>query len=210
MTCLVNLINTKIPVTCFLVLSILTISIIGLYKKRVFGFFYLHPYDIIHHKQYYRLLTADFVHNDVIHLFLNLLMLSVFCADLETTLNSRSIYGSLQLLEIFMISQIFANFIFTIRHRNEFGYSSAGCSASVMGCVFAFMITDPFGSAIKFALIGGIENIYTGIIYISALFYYQWKRKNEMINHEIHFYGAVGGVIGAFLVIPWLSIKMPG
>jgi uncharacterized membrane protein HdeD (DUF308 family) len=79
-----------------------------------------------------------------------------------------------------------------------------------MGCVFAFMITDPFGSAIKFALIGGIENIYTGIIYISALFYYQWKRKNEMINHEIHFYGAVGGVIGAFLVIPWLSIKMPG
>jgi membrane associated rhomboid family serine protease len=126
----------------------------------------------------------------------------VFCSDLEENLNQRSSNGSWQFFGIFIISQLVANVIYTIRYRNKFEYSSAGCSASVMGCLFAFMIADPHGTAVNFSFIGGIKNIYTGFIYMILLIYYKWRRENAMVNHEIHLYGAIGGILGVFLVGP--------
>jgi hypothetical protein len=72
------------------------------------------------------------------------------------------------------------------------------------------MIIDPNGTALNFSFVGGIKNIYTGLIYILLLIYYKWKKGNEMINHEIHFYGALGGIIAACIVCPSMLFLIPG
>lgn len=197
-----NLSKPEAPATYCLMAGIAIISLAGIYKRNIFAALLLHPYSVINQRQYYRVLTADLVHNDMIHLIMNEISLYIFCANLEVTLNKRSGNGSIQLLEVFLISLIVSNGLYSIRNRRKFDYTSAGCSGSVMGCLFAFMITDPNGTALNFSFIGGIKNIYTGLFYILLLIYYKWKKGNEMINHEIHFYGALGGIIAAFIVCP--------
>ncbi|MEZ2338395.1 rhomboid family intramembrane serine protease [Mucilaginibacter sp. RCC_168] len=202
MTLLITISRSMSPATYGLATTILIVSLIGIYRRNIFARLLLHPYSIIHQREYYRLFTADFVHNDLMHLILNEVTLYVFCSDLEEVLRRKSEYGSWQFLEIFFICLATSNILYTLRYRNNFDNSSAGSSPSVMGCLFAFMIIDPHGTAVNFAFIGGVENIYTGLIYILLLIYYKWRKGNEMINHEIHFYGALGGILAAFVVSP--------
>ena len=202
MSNLINFANPEAPVTYCLMLVIAMVSITAIYKKWIFASLLLHPYSVVHQRQYYRVFTSDFVHNDFVHLIFNEVSLYIFCANLEVTLTKRLGYGGWHLLEIFVISELAGNLIYTVINRDKFEYSSAGCSGSVMGCLFAFMILDPYGTAISFAFIGGVKNIVTGIIYILLLVYYKWKKGNEMINHDIHFYGAMGGLLAVLIVCP--------
>jgi len=190
------------PATCSLITIILTVSLIAFRSKKVFAKLILHPYSVFHSKEYYRILTSDLVHNDYPHLLLNLGTFFLFGSNLEDILLKRSSYGSWHLIEIFIISQLFANTAYTLTNRNKFENSSAGCSASVMGCLFALMISDPYGTALSLYYWGGIANIYTGLVYILLLVYYSWRKGNDMVNHEIHFYGAIGGVLALMLVQP--------
>lgn len=188
------------PATYSLMTGILIISIIGFYHQAFFEKLILHPYSILRKREYFRVLTADFVHVDLIHLILNEFALYVICSDLEELLNRKSQYGSLQFLGIYAVSMLTANLMATTRNRNNFSYSSAGASGSIMGCLFAFMLLDPFGHAVNIAIVGPIENIYTAPLYIAMLTYYKWKKKNEAINHDVHFYGAIGGIAGGLLL----------
>ncbi|MGF7079042.1 rhomboid family intramembrane serine protease [Mucilaginibacter sp. UYCu711] len=197
-----SLMGLGFPVTVSLMVIIFCVSAIAIYNKKLFADLLLHPSSVKKDKQYYRLLSADLVHNDFIHLLLNEITLYVFCSDLEEILNRKSDYGSWQFLEIFIISQLFCNVWYTLKNASKFTYSSAGCSGSIMGCLFAFMIIDPNGTAFTYSFIGGIKNIYTGLIYILLLVFYKWKRGNDMVNHELHFYGALGGVTAALVVYP--------
>lgn len=187
------------PATYTLMIIILVTSIIGFYHRVFFGKLILHPYSVCNKSEYYRLFTSDFVHVDIVHLLLNQVALYVICSDLEELLNKRSQHGSLQFLIIYAASMLTANIAATIRNRNNFNYSSVGASGSIMGCLFAFMLLDPFGHAVNIAILGPIENIYTAPLYIAMLTYYKWKKKNEAINHDLHFYGAIGGIVVSLL-----------
>ncbi|MGP2550134.1 rhomboid family intramembrane serine protease [Mucilaginibacter rubeus] len=182
------------PVAYTLMISILLSSLIGLYHQVFFGKLILHPYTIINKREYYRVLTSDFVHVDFVHLIFNQIAFYVICSDLEELLNRKSRHGSLHFLVIYLISMLTANITATVRNSDNFNYSSAGASGSIMGCLFAFMLLDPFGHAVNVAVIGPIENIYTAPLYIAMLTYYKWKKKNEAINHDLHLYGAIGGI----------------
>ena len=201
---LIDMTKPEAPATYCLMSVIAIISLAGIYKKGIFAALLLHPYSVVRQRQYYRLFTSDFVHNDFIHLIFNEISLYIFCANLEVTLTKRVGNGSLNLLLIFVISELIANSLFTWRYRDNFDYSSAGCSGGVIGCLFAFMVLAPYGTAISFAFIGGVKNIITGIVYILLLVYYKWKKDNDMINHDIHFYGAIGGLLAVLIVDPSL------
>ncbi|BAU51941.1 rhomboid family intramembrane serine protease [Mucilaginibacter gotjawali] len=199
---LIHLSESEAPVTYCLMLIIALVSLAAIYNKGIFAALLLHPYSVIRQRQYYRLFTTDLVHNDLVHLVFNEVSLYIFGANLEVTLEKRMRNGGWHMLQIFVISELAGNVFYTVIHRNRFDYSSAGCSGSVMGCLFAFMILDPYGTALSFAFIGGIRNIFTGLIYIVLLSYYRWKKGNEMVNHEIHLYGALGGILAVLIVCP--------
>lgn len=191
---------SSFPVTCVLMLVILTVSIFAFVSKAVFHALILHPYSIYRHKQYYRLFTSDLVHVDLLHLALNEFMLYIFCSDLEETLRKSSAHGSTQFLFIYLTGMLCASVITTLRNKNSFTYSSAGASGSIMGCMFAFMALSPNYIAFYLPVIGGVKNIYAGLMYILVLIVYQHRSKNDMINHELHFFGALGGLAAAAML----------
>lgn len=162
----------------------------------------LHPYSIVKQKEYYRMISSAFVHNDLVHLLLNEAMIYGIGGNLEQYLRKSGPNGSFLFLFIYVVSGIFGALITTIRHRKQFDYSSAGASASILGIMMSFMILQPNYIAIYLPFVGGIKNIYTALFVIAALMAYQKKTGNPMINHEIHFFGALGGILVTLMLFP--------
>src|ERR1700744_5708592 len=101
---LLNLLHDGAPVTCIIMLTIFVFSIMALKNRSFFMKMILHPYSIYKEKEYYRLFTSDLVHNDLIHLLLNELMLYGICASLEEYLRQQYANGSWLFLCIYLTS----------------------------------------------------------------------------------------------------------
>ena len=190
------------PVTGILMALILVVSIPAFFSKSLFSTIILHPYSIYQKRQYYRLFTSDLVHVDLLHLALNEFMLYIFCSDLEETIRKSAGGNSLNFVIIYLSGMLAGSIIATTRHRKDFTYSSAGASGAIMGCMFGFMLLKPNYIAFYAPVVGGIKNSYAGLLYILALIVYQRRSKNEMINHEMHFFGALGGLTATFILYP--------
>lgn len=190
------------PVTAIITSFIFLVSCLAFYNKKVFGLFILHPYSIVKDRAYYRLFTSDFVHNDIMHLVLNEFMLYVFCSDLEEHLKKQSHSGSLTFLVIYLTSMLTGSIIVTLRHWKDFNYSTTGPSGSILGCMFSFILLDPNYVALNIPGIGEIKNLYSGLLYILFLIGYSNRKDNQMINHELHFFGALGGIAATIILFP--------
>ena len=192
--------KTDSPVT-FVIMVIMLIFILAALSNRKFLFkMMLHPYSVIRNKEYYSWLSSDLVHNDFLHLLLNEIFMYLVCSNLEYTLRCRSAGGSWQFLIIYLGSNFAGVITATILNRNDFNYSTAGSSGSIFGCMISFMILKPHFTAFYLPFIGGVPNIYTAFIYGLIFIIYQRKSGNELINHEIHFFGACGGAAITFLL----------
>ena len=83
--------------------------------------------------QYYRFLTAIFLHGDITHLFFNLFALFFFGIVLEKLVGSRKFFL------IFLLSGIIANIISV-----NFYESSLGASGAIYGIMGALVVIRPF------------------------------------------------------------------
>lgn len=185
----------QMPVTWCLMLTILLSSCISLLNKNYFLRLLLHPVSILREKQVYRLFTSDFVHNDPVHLLMNEVMLFFVCGDLERYLRGQSATGSLKYGIIYLMSLLAGSIAVTLLNREDFEYLSAGASGSVLGCMFSYTMLQPHVIAFYLPVIGGVRNEFDALIFIGGLIYYKIRSKNTMINHELHFFGALGGIL---------------
>jgi membrane associated rhomboid family serine protease len=185
----------KSPVTFVLFITVLIISALSFWKKRLLLALMLHPQSVVRQRQYYRIITADLVNADMPHLVLNEFMLYVFCSDLEETLRKESPNGSLEFAMIYWGSLIVASAIVILRRYRDFNYSTTGTSGSIMGCMFAYMVIAPNRVLYHLPGIGEVKNIYAGLFYILALIIYERRKKEGRVNHEFHFYGAAAGAL---------------
>lgn len=190
------------PVSWFLMFAILIVSMLGFSKKRLFIKLILHPYSIFHYRQFYRILSSDLVHNDIVHLGMNEFMLYLIAVNLEEFLNKMSPYGSVQFCIIYFSSTLFGGLVNTFLHRNDYEFSSAGASGGILGCMMSFMVLRPDYIALFLPLIGGVKNLYTGLFVIAVLIFYQRKSKNQYMNNQLHFYCALGGLGATLLLFP--------
>lgn len=190
----------KSPVTFLISLVVFILTLTGTWNRKLFFDLILHPYSIVRHRQYYRILTADLVNVDLLHLMLNEFMLYVFCSDLEETLYQKSHSGAFYFLTIYFGSLLIASAAVIIRHFRDFNYSSTGTSGSIMGCMFAFMVIAPNHMIYHVPGLGGIKNLYGGLAYILMIIVYQQRKKDGNINQEFHFYGALTGAILGFIL----------
>jgi membrane associated rhomboid family serine protease len=196
-----DVIPTDSPVTCIIMSAILVCSCIGFFSRYFFMRTILHPHSIIRENQYYRLVTGDLVSNDPMQLILNELMICFFGGNLEQELNRRYLHGSLHFLLIYLISWFFGVLYTTLRYQGDFDYSSAGASGSILGCAISFMILVPNKIAFYLPVFGGVKNKFDALILILVLIVYQKRTNNPMVNHELHFFGALGGIIATLLLI---------
>jgi len=70
--------------------------------------------------------------------------------------------------------------------------------------MFSFIILQPEKIAFYAPVFGGIKNIYGGLLYIIMMIVYQRRHPDSLANHELHFYGALGGIVATLILFPGL------
>lgn len=138
--------------------------------------------------EYYRLLSAGFIHVDQQHLLFNGLTLYFFGDNLIYGL------GLTNTIVLYVVSLLVGNLSAFLYHRNNPYYSAVGASGAIMGVVYSSILIFPdmrlgfifFPIPIPAYLFGIGYLVYTlfGI-----------KRQQDGIGHTAHLGGAIGGVI---------------
>ena len=201
-TYLIYTLTSGAPVSVTLMFLIGISSLYGIFSDYYSRKLILHPFGIFNKKEYYRLFTSDLIHNDAGHLLMNEAMFYLICVNLEQTLNKQWDLGSWYFAVIYFTGYFSGVLIITYRYRNDFNYTSAGASGSIMGCMMSFMILKPHYTAMYLPVFGEIENSIAAVLFILVLIVYQYKTKNSMMNNELHFYCALGGILITLAIFP--------
>lgn len=180
-------------------ISILVITIgLSLYGLLFNGAFIeacmLHPYSIFRKKKLYTLLTSGFIHASFGHLLFNMLTFFFFCFTLE-----RVYLGTLKFILLYMVGLLLCDIPTIIKQRNNPGYFSLGASGAISAVLFCWIIFNPTSEINIMFIPFGIKAWIFGPLYLVYCTYAgreQWGN----INHDAHFYGAVTGIVMAFVL----------
>lgn len=137
------------------------------------------------HGQYYRLLTAGFLHLDISHIASNVLMLLIIGEKLES-------FGKTRFLITLILSILCANIISALfySYKNAF-IMSVGISGGIFGLVGA-MIAYSYNNNFK-VYSEGLRNYAYNIIIANAFF--------NIINKNIDVASHIGGLFVGFVVM---------
>ncbi|MFW5831248.1 MAG: rhomboid family intramembrane serine protease [Prolixibacteraceae bacterium] len=158
---------------------------------------------IVHRKQYYRLISHAFIHANWPHLIVNMLVLYFFGRNIEAYFshffgNRATLYYIL----LYVGGILAANILGLIKHKNNYYYNAVGASGAVSAVLFAFIFFDPWEKLYFFGILP-IPGIIFAIGYL--IYSYQMgKRKTDNVAHDAHFLGAVFGFIFPVIFEPEL------
>ncbi|MFN3597750.1 MAG: rhomboid family intramembrane serine protease [Rubricoccaceae bacterium] len=147
------------------------------------------------HREWYRWLTAGFVHVGFGHLLFNLLTLFFLGPPVELQL------GAWRFLALYVGSDLAANALTYWRHRQNPAYSAVGASGAIAGVVFAFCLFRPLQPLYFMFIPVGIPAIVFAFAYL-ALSAYAAQQGGGRIAHEAHLGGALGGLALTILLYP--------
>jgi membrane associated rhomboid family serine protease len=175
------------------------------------------PYQESNNGEYYRLITAGFVHGSWIHLGVNMFVFYSFGRFTEAAISgyytSFSEYAfapaiaPLVYLALYLLTIVIANIPTLLKHKDNPHYGAIGASGAVSGATFCYILYLPWEKIYLYGIIG----IYSIIAGVAFLFYSQYaaKKGGDNIDHTAHFYGAIAmpimlialrpGLIGHFI-----------
>lgn len=186
------------------VVSFLAFQNVSLMEKLQFN-----AAQVIHRKQYYRLISHAFVHVSWTHLIVNMLVLYFFGRSVENYFgyffgNRADFYFIVLYLGGILVSNVWS----LIKHQNDYYYNAVGASGAVSAVLFTFIFLDPWEMLYLFAIIP-IPGIIFGVGYL--IYSYQMgKRGSDNIAHDAHFLGAVFGFVFPILLKPELFSRFIG
>jgi len=187
------------PFTLFLLLINLMVSLYALYfDQSLIQRLAFRPKEILEDRQYYRLLTAGFVHGSMAHLAFNMITLFFFGPVLEIQL------GSAAFLVVFFGAEITAHLLTLFLHKDTASYAAVGASGAISGIVFSFCLFHPFQRIYLFFAIGIPAWLFAvGFVVFSIIaMRKQDARVPGGIAHEAHLGGALGGLLLTILMEP--------
>jgi membrane associated rhomboid family serine protease len=161
----------------------------------------MNPYAISKKNQIYRFVTSGFIHQDHMHLILNMFSLYFFGIAVELVFNNVfGASGNLYFILLYVSAIIVSDLPSYFKHKNNPRYASLGASGGVSAIIFAFIIFEPLQSiCIYIALCMPGFILGTGYILFS---WYQGRKAKDNINHDAHLYGALFGFIFCIIVYP--------
>jgi membrane associated rhomboid family serine protease len=154
----------------------------------------LHPYSIFRKKKFYTIITSGFMHANFGHLLFNMLTFFFFSFQLE-----RVYIGTFQFLILYMAGMILCDIPTIIKNRNNPGYYSLGASGAISAILFCWIIYNPTSHIMIFFIPFGIPAFVFGPLYLIYCTY-AGSRQWGNINHDAHFYGAITGIVFAFIL----------
>lgn len=192
------------PVVVLIVIITALTSIYSFYNHQLYFFLILHPYSVRRKKKLHALITAALVHTGWFHLLFNLAIIYFLGRILEKELYLMGVNGSLKFLFLYLTGVVVGNFGTSLIHGYDFSYRSAGASGGALAIVAGFCLIEADESYINLPVLGEISNIYFILFFICGLIYELRYRKNDPIDHYVHIFGFVTGVIFIFLFYPKL------
>ena len=172
-------------------------SYIGFNNRQFFDRYKFSTYAILEMKQYDRMLTAAFLHADLMHLLFNMVTLYFFAPILVAYV------GPVKFLILYLAAIIGGNTISLWMYRRDSIYTAIGASGGVCGVLFASIAMDP-QRMIGFFFIPMPGWVF-GILYLGYSVY-GMKKSIGNIGHAAHLGGAVVGLLLAILFIPQLLL----
>lgn len=112
---------------------------------------------VFNRKQYYRIITSAFAHEDILHIFFNMVSLINIGSFVE------DVFGSVRMLVIYFVSMILGKILaLLIRHNNRDDYTmSLGASGAICGILGTYFLVVLY--------IYGFDGIYSLLRPISSL-----------------------------------------
>ncbi|MEL6443859.1 MAG: rhomboid family intramembrane serine protease [Bacteroidota bacterium] len=183
------------PVTLFL---LIVNVLIGVYTSSadpsLVGRMAFRPAQVLRDREWYRFITAGFLHVGIAHLAFNMVTLFFFGPVVE------GILGPVRFALLYIGSDVAANALTMARHRKNPTYSAVGASGAISGVVFSYCLFDPFGLLYIFLAIP-MPAILFAVLYV--VFSVQASRQGGgRIAHEAHLGGAIGGLALTILLYP--------
>lgn len=150
--------------------------------------------------EYYRLLTAGFIHVDYNHLFFNCFTLFIFGGNVLNGL------GTVNFILLYLISLLMGNGLALYYHQRNPYYTAVGASGAIMGIVYSSILMFP---EMKLAYIFLPIPMPAYVFGIGYLIYtlFGIKSQNDGIGHTAHFGGALGGIICTLVFDPFVFEK---
>ena len=185
------------PITLALLLSNLGISGYAMFADpSLIKELSFRPRRIRERGEYYRFLTAGFVHAGGAHLAFNMITLYFFGPLLERIL------GAGAFLILYFGSELSAHALTYVMHRTDPNYSAVGASGAISGVLFAFCLYAPL-AMLGIMFIIPMPAILFAVLYVVVSIYAIGQRQPGMrggIAHEAHLGGALGGVVLTILL----------
>lgn len=149
--------------------------------------------------EYYRFLTAGFVHAGGTHLAFNMITLYFFGPLLERIL------GAAGFLALYFGAELAAHALTFVLNRNDPNYSAVGASGAISGVVFAFCVFFPLRNLYLFFALP-IPAVVFAFGYVFASVYAMRGGGNQgmsdWIAHEAHVGGALAGIVLTIILRP--------
>lgn len=176
-------------------------SILAFGNQTLFSNCVFNPYIIDHRKQYYRFITAGFIHADWMHLLFNMYALYLFGSNVETAFKELFQQFGTELYIILYFSALVMSSVFSFyKHKENPKYNAVGASGAVSAVLFVSIILFPAQRLMIFPIPFFIPSYIIGPLYLWYS-YYMGRKGIDNIGHDAHFFGAVWGVL--FIILVW-------
>jgi membrane associated rhomboid family serine protease len=193
------------PIT--LALLLLNVGISGyamLADLRLIDELSFRPTRIQREGEYYRFLTAGFVHGGGAHLAFNMITLYFFGPLLETGAGFRGFegLGPGPFLVLYFGSELAAHGLTFLMHRGDPQYAAVGASGAISGVLFAFCLYAPL-AMLGVMMVIPMPAILFAVLYVVVSIYALGQRQpggHGGIAHEAHLGGALAGIVITILL----------
>ena len=187
-----------------LIITLLTVFVSwqAFQNRSLFNKLLHHPFTESREGQYYRWISSGFIHNDWLHLGINMLVFYQFGGIVESIYRTHfgDLVGTIYFLILYLGSIVMGDLPSYYKHRNDSWYSAVGASGGVAGILFAYILFSPFSTMLIYGIIP-IYSVIAGILYIG---YEQWasRRAKDNIGHDAHIWGAIFGLVFTAIIVP--------
>jgi membrane associated rhomboid family serine protease len=178
------------------VISFLAFRDAGLFSKMLF------QVNQVKAGQFYRLISAGFLHVDWNHLFFNMFTFYFFAGSVS------QFVGTSGMLLIYAVSLLGGNLLAFLFNRNNPTYRAVGASGAVSGIVYASIALNPGMDLYIMFIPIPIPAWVFGVGFIIYSLYGMGKA-NDNIGHEAHLGGAVTGLLGTLALVPSVATTNP-
>lgn len=179
------------------IISFVAFNNIGIFEKYKFS-----VGAILNRKEYIRLLSAGFLHADIMHLVFNMLTLYFFGPIVVEG------FGNVGFLIIYLGSILLGNIFSLFIYQKQPWYSAIGASGGVSGILFAAIALYPSIGIYLFFIPIPIPGYIFGLIYFGYSVYMMLNpRQHDNIGHAAHLGGAFFGLVYAIANQPQAAMS---